>query len=204
MFDVRGSVRACGLLAAASKRSRSDESTLALYPLQQKLPHGALKSLKSNRERMIDVDVARINIDRTLGLPLMQSLLAKAGAERNDVDRAKILSATRDREIHRAETSVVLQPVKRDVPEIRLPVSGASSDCVNRAMIAFLEIAKGAIRIWSEQANDTLVEGNCPHDQTLWLEPDRYVILPERPISCRYAQCRSAVLDRHNSTLSRL
>jgi hypothetical protein len=61
---------------------------------------------------MIDVDLAGIYVYGALSLTLVKPLLTKPRAQRNYIERTKILPATRDHELHGTEPRVVLASVE--------------------------------------------------------------------------------------------
>src|SRR5204863_8373521 len=107
---------------------------------------------------MIDLDLARIEINRALSFTLSQPLFAKASRQGQYIDRPKILAGARNHQIHWTESHLGLQSIERHIPCRRSSTTGASRDPVDCGSVAFLEITQRAIRIRSQQPYDILVE----------------------------------------------
>src|SRR5690349_20937323 len=131
---------------------------------------------------MIDVDVARIDEHCALSFTSIQPLLAESRAQRNHVDRTKILSSTRNHELHWTESRIVLATIKRHVPQIRRAATVSPRDSFDASLIALLEIAKRTIRIGRKESNYTLIEWNRTNDESGRLESNRNLILAQRSV----------------------
>src|SRR6266550_4742652 len=159
--------------------SRSHEGTLALDAGENLLPSVVADVLKRDRQWLIEIDAFIEEIDCALSFPLSESLLSKAGAERQHLERAEVPPRAGDHELHRTEVHVRLDAVERHVPEIWRPSARASRDRRNRLLVALLQLAQCAIGVGREQRDEILVERNCPLDQSLQFKRYRTNISPE-------------------------
>ena len=72
-----------------------------------------------------------------------------------------------------------LNAVERNVPEVRCSSARPSGHRRDRLLVALLELAERTIRIRCQQPDEILVERDCPDYQSLELEPDCDIVLPE-------------------------
>ena len=121
------------------------QRTLALNAWKNLVPGVVAHVLKRDRQRLIEIDVLIEQIDRALRFALPESLLAKARAEWQHLERAEVATSTRDHELHRAEVDVRLHSIKRYVPEIGSPSAGATRHGGDRLLVALLQLAERAI-----------------------------------------------------------
>src|SRR5450756_74473 len=173
-------VRAKNQLLPRARRPRANERPFSLHARENLVPTVVTHVLERHRQRLIEIDRLVEQVNRALRLALLQSLLAEPRAERQHVERAKIAPAARDHELHRAEVHVGLDAVERHVPEIWRSPAGASSHRGDRRLVALLQLAQRAIRIRREQADEVFVERYGANNQTLQLQPDRDIVLPQR------------------------
>src|SRR5882672_8181970 len=74
----------------------ANERAFALHAREHLLPGIVARVLERDTQRLIEIDCLVEEVNRTLGLALLQSLLPEPGAERQDLECAEIAPTARD------------------------------------------------------------------------------------------------------------